>query len=237
MSEGTAATTSTFRWLALISLLALLAGFWVPGMRLKAIVICAVIPWCALVVGLRYRGEIAVALRTRRDGSAAGPMVIATIALASFALDDLGLISSRGVIEWGLFVGLPMWFAFFYLVSKPDASIFQTFGAALIFLPVAWIYGGSLLALSNCFMDHASPQVFQTQVIGKHVSYAKSERKYYLELQAWGPRSDGSNLRVDYERYEDAKNGDRICLGLYPGRFGQPWAHSIACPHAGPGNS
>lgn len=222
------AFTTASGCLTVVSMIVFFAGMMFPGLSMSAVIVAAVVPWCAVLLGRVYKDQW---FRANNNNAAVAvlPMMMPIFTLVLLALNSSGLLDSSGVIVWGGFVGLPLWLAGMGLFAKPSASTQQALVAALIFVPFAWLYGGSLLALGNRMLDQQPPQLFQTEVLGKHLVRGKGGPSHYLELAGWGPETQGTNLRVDSERYFEAKRGDVVCMGLHPGKFGFPWMHSIAC--------
>lgn len=217
--------------LTVVSMIVFFAGMMFPGVSMPVILVAAVVPWCAVALGRMYKDQW---FRSNGNNAAVAvlPMMMPIFTLMLLAINSSGLLHSNGVIVWGMAVGLPLWLAAISLFAKPSASIQQALAAPLIFLPFAWLYGGSLLALGNRMFDQVPPQVFQTEVVGKYLVRGKGGPSHYLELAGWGPETQGTNLRVDSARYFEAKHGDVVCMGLHPGKFGFPWMHSIACTGA-----
>jgi hypothetical protein len=222
-------------YLALIfgSIIVFYVGLLASSALQSAVFVAAALPWCCLIVGYVYKDVWSHSMGSNGAAAIIFPAMMPVLMLLIMAASRAELVDSSQVIARGALAGLPLLLAIAALVANVAASMRQKFLNLLLLGAMAWAYGGSLLALGNRMFDHASPQVMRTHVVGWHMTRGKGGPSYYLELAGWGPEPEGTNLRVGAAAYLSAHRGDPVCMGLYPGRFGFQWAHSVDCPPDG----
>jgi hypothetical protein len=193
------------------------------------IVTMALLPWLAWAIARFSNGLV------RLDGDKANvyPSVLQMVLLPPALLlirllVDWRVLDLAPAAKWGMVVGLPLAATLIWATRKaPTARWARVTGYAL----VAWMYGFALLALANVQLDSAPPQVFQTTVLGKHVSHRRLAA-YEVSLSRWGPIADGETVKVSSRLYERLSPGDRICMHLQPGAFGMRWAWPGVCENS-----
>jgi hypothetical protein len=192
--------------------------------------IATTMPWACVVLGYFYKDQLLLAASGNNAAAVVVPMMMPVLVLVVLALSGANMVDGTGVIARGALIGLPLLLALTVLMSNISASASQKllgFAGLALF---ACFYGGGVLALGNRVLDKSSPQVFHTQVVGRHLVRGKGGPTHYLELAGWGPEPGGTNLEVDSARYFAAHKGDDVCMGAYPGKFGYQWVHSVSCP-------
>lgn len=192
------------------------------------VVLSAFLPLAGLLLARAYKDQIG-----GPDGGKAGFLILPVYApvgsLGFLAAQNAALIHSNGVIACGFVIGSILLFVLFRFFPKSESSMRKKIVLALVFLPFSWVYSGSLLALGNRMLDSRPYQIVPTTVVGKHIQRGKSGRNYYLEVAGWDGMPNGTSIRVEGDQYIEAKEGDAICMALYPGRFGFPWMKGINC--------
>jgi hypothetical protein len=212
------------------SIIVFYVGLLVSSAFEPAAFIAAAIPWCCLIAAHVYKDQWSHSMRGNAATAIIVPTVMPVLMLLIMASSRANLVDTSQVVVRGALAGLPLLLAIAMLMANIAVSAQQKLLSLLFFAALAWVYGGSLLALGNRLFDQASPQVFHTHVAGWHVTHGKGGPHYYLELAGWGPEPGGTNLSVSYASYHAAHRGDPVCMGLYPGRFGFAWTHSVDCP-------
>jgi hypothetical protein len=215
--------------LVFASIILFYAGLLANSAFEPAVFIAALVPWCCLVLAYFYKDQWSHAARGNGFAQILGPAMMPALMLLIMAMSRTSLVDASPVIARGALVGLPLLLAGAALLWNVAMLARQRLFGLLFFAAIAWVYGGSLLALGNRLLDQGSPQVFRTRVVGWHMTRGRGGPHYYLELAGWGPEPGGTNLSVGHATYHAARRGDPVCMGLYPGRFGFPWTHSIAC--------
>jgi hypothetical protein len=89
-------------------------------------------------------------------------------------------------------------------------------------LAFALLYGYSSVVAANCVFDEGQPTRHKTEVLSKHSSSGKTTT-YYLNVSAWGPRTQAEDITVSEEYYDQTQPGTTISIYLLPGRLGIPW--------------
>jgi hypothetical protein len=184
---------------------------------LLPVVVLAVAMWggpaCTLNPG---RNDVRVGLLV--------PWVLPGGALAMRAILDNDFLDWQEAVRVALLATMGFMFIAWLLVRSLRAE-----GAAILTLALlmtAYGYGAS--ALVNRQLDRGEPEVFTTQVMGKHVSSGKATT-YYLELAPWGPRSEAEDVDSGRSVYERVRKGDTVCVYLWPGALGMRQFAVAAC--------
>ena len=99
--------------------------------------------------------------------------------------------------------------------------------ALLILLPVC-MYSYGLIVQANTLPDHSTPQMFQVSVLSKHVSTGR-HTSWHLQLGAWGPQEQPSDVSVSAPLYGSVAPGDTVCVALSPGVLKMPWYVVSTC--------
>jgi hypothetical protein len=193
------------------------------------IVVNAVLPWLALLLVLSYKDQ-AAGPDSSKSGFVVVPLYIPAASLAMLAIQHTRVLDVKGVIACGFVAALILTFALLGLLRKLDSSISNKWVVALAMLPFTWLYSGSLLALGNSALDGQPSRVVPTEVMGKYVQRGKSGRSYFLEIASGNGIPESATVRVQGDQYIRIREGDVICMALYPGRFGFPWMQSTNCP-------
>ncbi|HTV85531.1 MAG TPA: hypothetical protein VME63_08995 [Dyella sp.] len=198
-----------------------------------AVFIAAAIPWCCLVAAYLYKDQWSHSAGGNNATAIIVPTMMPVLMLFIMASSRADLVDASQVMAHGALAGLPWLLAIVVLMGNIAVPLRQKLLSLLFLAALAWVYGGSLLALGNRMFDQSPPQVFRTHVVGWHVTHGKGGTHYYLELAGWGPEPGGTHLRVGYATYHAAHRGDPVCMGLHPGRLGFQWVHSMDCPPEG----
>ncbi|HEV2682695.1 MAG TPA: hypothetical protein VGV14_19510 [Rhodanobacter sp.] len=194
------------------------------------IVVAAVLPWCVITLCHFYKDQVVVSRGFNALTIVGIPLMMPALLLGILALDQSDLLDSHAVLGWGVLVGLPLLFAAVAVTDVRSVPWQQKLPGWLCVAFLSWMHGAGLLALGNRLLDQRPPQIYQTQVVGKHIIRGRGGPTHILELAGWGPESQGTNLRVSSAKYYEAQPHDVVCMGLYPGKFGYPWVHSTKCP-------
>ncbi len=91
----------------------------------------------------------------------------------------------------------------------------------LLVLLGGWGYGAPVEA--NVLLDRSPAEIFETAVLGKHVSRGRGWTTYQLELGPWGPRRQAENAAVPRNVYDAVEAGDAVLVRAKPGALGMPW--------------
>lgn len=193
----------------------------------------AALPWCCLVLAHVYKDQWTRSVRSNSAVAIIVHMMMPTLMLLILASSRADLVHASDVFAPGALTGLPLLLATAVVMANTVASVRQKLLGLHMLAALAWLYGGSLLALGNRVLDQAPPQVLRTHIAGRHMTGGKGGPSYYLELAGWGSEPGGTNLQVGSGSYLSAHRGDPVCMAAYPGRFGLQWMHSIDCPTEG----
>jgi hypothetical protein len=79
-------------------------------------------------------------------------------------------------------------------------------------------------------MDHAPPQQFKVPVTDQYVNHGRRNTSYFVNLPAWGPKSEPDSVEVSPDVYHDIAPGQIVCVILHRGYLGAPWFIVSVCP-------
>jgi hypothetical protein len=224
--QGLARARRTAGGLATTSL-AVGAWVWVyPHPYDLALACAAVFPW--IVVGVAARGGRLYRLNPSRNEAGAdlsAPLLLPGGALAIRALLDSNVLDWERMLILTLVVTVLCVLAMWLLVRELRAKASSTF--LLGVLMAAYAYGGATLA--NVELDSGKPEVFETPVLGSHTSSGKSTT-YYLNLGAWGPRTEAEDVAVSRDYFDAAVGRKTVCVYLFRGALSVRWFEVWDCP-------
>lgn len=96
-----------------------------------------------------------------------------------------------------------------------------------------WIYGSLFFNIFlysyagtygvNCVYDDSVPEVYDVQVIDKHISKGRRHTTYYVKVTPWGHHHDPENVSVPRSHYDEIEIGETVKLDLKEGLFNIPW--------------
>jgi hypothetical protein len=196
--------------------------------------VLACLPWLPVLLKLYF------ARRNKADaniGIIVGAFIAAPIEI--FCLLALGgflanLVRDSSVLIPGALVGLVWLFVLYVVFLAKNKDTLENFAfkdwffLLLLSGSFAWAYGYSVVGITNRVLDTGTPDIYHSQVTGKHTTRGKSGTHYYLQLSG-GPDPSGSDLQVGSAQYAAAQTGDAVCVAVYPGALGFRWMHPVAC--------
>jgi hypothetical protein len=190
-----------------------------------AFLICATIPWVAVVIASRnpslYR------LNPSRNDVGANlsfAVLMPTFALAMRAILDSQVLDWETLLMTIVAVAAACTLVMVWLVRELRGSVL-IFGAFML----AYAYG--VVAVANVRFDRGEPQVFVAQVLGAHESSGKTTT-YYLDLGPWGPRKSAEEVEVGSAFYASGSRRETVCVYLYRGALKARWFEVWDCPRS-----
>ena len=117
-----------------------------------------------------------------------------------------------------------VYLAAFLAVSRKHVSQ-ASFLVGLLFVSAAYSFG---LVVATDTLVNPTSSTYSVSVTGKHTNNDESTT-YSLSLAPWGPFDDFNEIRVPASVYSATDVGDKICLGLHPGRLQVPWYQLTDC--------
>lgn len=231
--ERLARLASARKLAKLASMLTVGVLLWVyiyPQPYVSAIVVAAVLPWCAVLIAGWSHGLICFDsgrndVRPNLAIMLFGPAIV----LGARATMDVNLLDLPHALEFGFLAGLPLVLAA-SLVRESGAS--RAWVMPLVMLAfIALPYGGGLLVLADVQLDHQPAQSFQTQVLRKYITTGK-HRQPYLVLAPWGPRTQSEQIAVGGAYYAHVVPRSTVCMRLHRGALGLAWYGVNDCQFA-----
>ena len=213
------------RQLAKVANMATLAAvFWAyiyPQPYHPAILVMALLPWCAVALVALSRGLICFdTLRNDVRPNVALILMMPALVLGMRAMLDINIMDVTRTLEFGFIAGLPLLFAVTLVGQRngPRPWVLPLLMLVIVTVP----YGGGLVAFADVVFDHQAPQTFQTQVLRKYISSGKHPQPY-LVLAPWGPKTVDDRVAVSRAYYAHAQVDTRLCVDLHPGDVGLRW--------------
>ncbi len=99
---------------------------------------------------------------------------------------------------------------------------------ALIWV-LAALYAYGAIAEANVLLDRSTPRTFTAAVLRKHFSSGRGGTMLYLQLDPWGPRSEGGDVIVTSSLYRAVAVNQIVCVELLPGALRIPWYYARSC--------
>ncbi|GLQ87152.1 hypothetical protein [Dyella flagellata] len=205
--------------------------------------VLALLPWLPIVLKLYFKPKryFKYSQRNRpeeNDGIVLGTLlavffeIVCLLLLASWRA---GLVHDNEVLVPGAMVGF-LWLLGMYVAflrgnaaERESLSIKTWLSFLVLFGTFGVCYGGSALGLANRLWDRGAPDIYHSQITGKHTTSGRGGMRYYLELSG-GPDPGGSDLQVSNTQYVAAQTGNLVCMAVYPGALGFKWMESVSCP-------
>jgi len=213
------------RQVAKVANMVTLAGvFWAyvyPQPYHPAILLMALLPWCAVAIVALSRGLICFdTLRNDVRPNVALILMLPALVLGMRAMLDINIMDVTRTLEFGFIAGLPLLFA---VTLAGQGSGSRPWVLPLLMLIVVTVpYGGGLVAFADVIFDHQAPQTFQTQVLRKYISSGKHPQPY-LVLAPWGPKTADDRVAVNRAYYAHTQVDTSVCVDLHPGDVGLRW--------------
>ena len=79
-------------------------------------------------------------------------------------------------------------------------------------------------------LDLAPPQLFKVPVTDQYVNHGRRNTSYFVNLPAWGPKSEPDSVEVSPDVYNSIAPGQIVCVVLHHGFLGAPWFIVSVCP-------
>jgi hypothetical protein len=208
----------------LASMLTIGVLMWVyiyPHPYATAIVVAAVLPWCAVLIAGGSHGLVCFdSARNDVRPNLAIMLFGPAFVLGMRALLDVHLLDVPHALEFGFLAGLPLVLAA-SLVRESGASRAWVMPAVLLAF-VALPYGAGALVLADVQLDHQPAQTFQTEVLRKYITSGK-HRQPYLVVAPWGPKTDVEKIAVGGAYYAHVAPESTVCMNLHRGALGLAW--------------
>ena len=206
---------------------ALLAWVWIfPKPYPVAIALATLAPLVAIGVVFWSRGVMTINQIPRHDPRpAVSGLFFAGFGVLIRAIYDFSVLDWMVVLPIAAVVSLVLT----GVAYRADSKALSTPLAMFVLWAICLGYGWGVAVEANALFDHASPQEFQVQVNGKHISYGRRHTNYDLELASWGPRTGGSSVDVGSSIYSQVAVGDNVCIALHPGAFKVRWWKVRVC--------
>jgi len=186
--------------------------------NLVAAALC-IIPLVAVAMALFSRGMIQ--LDEERNSPLPGVFTAFFMPLAILAL--------RGILDWNFIAGTRFYIVFaaatialWGLMMFISKWMGKKIWVALLMLPLMALCAFGAVVVPNCLLDRSAPKLYYLKVDSKEISRGSKHTSYYLHVAPWGGY-DERRLSVGRERYEAAREGDIVTVGLREGLFGIPW--------------
>lgn len=192
-----------------------------PHPYATAIVVAAVLPWCAVLIAGWSHGLICFdSARNDVRPNLAIMLFGPAFVLGMRAMLDVNLIDLPHALEFGFLAGLPLVLAA-SLVRESGAARAWMMPAVLLAF-VALPYGAGALVLADVQLDHQPAQTFQTQVLRKYITSGK-HRQPYLVVAPWGPKTQAEKIAVGSAYYAHVEPESAVCMRLHRGALGLAW--------------
>jgi len=144
--------------------------------------------------------------------------ILPGILLGLRALLDIEILDWDVVWAWAGGIAAALTF----VVLAADREMRKSRWEPLAVLSIAgfFAYGGVIEA--NTLLDRSEPQIFKTQVVGKHKSGGNSTT-YYLRVAPWGPLQEENEVSVPRALYDAKAPGQSVCIIFGAGALEIPW--------------
>ena len=86
-----------------------------------------------------------------------------------------------------------------------------------------WLYSFAATYGVNCVYDRSDPEVYDAEVVSKHINRGRKHTSYYVRVTPWGHHYDAEDIKVSKEQYHELEQGDAIKIDLKKGLFNIPW--------------
>jgi Bacterial PH domain len=211
--------------LNLVAGAALLWSFFMPQPYPLVIASLTALPILAVVLVASSRGLFRIGIRaTEAHASLGAVCMLPALAVMLRMLFDLNMVNSLPLI--GAAAGAAVLFTPAIVVA--DRALhrkpWMLLGVALC--TAAYAYG--VLGEANALLDRSPRSVFQSQILGKHISTGK-HTSYYFRLAPWGPRTEPGDVSVPQAVYDRLQPGNPACVLLRDGALGMPWFLVLTC--------
>ncbi|MFC5581741.1 hypothetical protein [Rhodanobacter terrae] len=206
---------------------AMLWAYLYPYPYTWAIVLLALLPWCAVIMVMLSHGLICFdAKRNDARPNMLVALMLPAILLGLRALLDDHLMEVVPALVYGLIAGVPLLLAA-CLAGKRDPS--RPWALPMLLLPlVALPYGGGLVVHADVMLDHQPAQVFQARVMRKYISTGRHPTPH-LVLAPWGPKVMGDDMTVNRAYYAHVDVAAKVCVNLHRGAVGLRWYEVQDC--------
>jgi hypothetical protein len=84
-------------------------------------------------------------------------------------------------------------------------------------------------ALIDVRFDPSPGQAYHATVSSMYVTQGRGT-SYNLRLGPWGPKPDGTDVRVSADLYNQLNPHDQVCIALHNGLIAIPWFELKLCP-------
>jgi hypothetical protein len=206
---------------SLISIGLLLWIYAYPRPYTTAMVVAAVLPWCAVLIASWSHGLICFdSSRNEVRPNLAIMLFGPAFVLGMRALLDVNLLDVPRALEFGFLAGLPLVLAASVVRESGASRAWATTVMLLAF--VALPYGAGALVLADVQFDHQPAQTYQTQVLRKYITSGKHHTPY-LVLASWGPMTGGEKIAVTRAFYAHVQPEATVCMRLHRGALGLAW--------------
>jgi hypothetical protein len=204
-----------------VTVAAVLWAYVYPHPYQLAILLLALLPWCAVAIVALSRGLICFdTLRNDVRPHVALMLIMPALVLGMRGLLDINVVDVTRTLEFGFIAGLPLVFVVSLVGQRNQQRPWAL--PLLMLLVVALPYGGGLVAVADVMFDHQASQVFQTQVLRKYIASGKHPQPY-LVLAPWGPEVTGGRIAVSRAYYMHAQVNTAVCVNLHRGAVGLRW--------------
>ncbi len=206
-----------------ISLAACAWGWLYPRPYPAAVVALGVLPLVGLALAVGGRGRYAFApSRSEPRPSLTMTVVIPGWVLALRAMLDVNVLDWKPLFVGAVVGGLALAVGVEITEREQPRKRWVRAVGFVAFASMMSVYPWGALTLSNALLDRGAPEVFRVAVRGKHVSGGK-HTSWNLELDPWGPVTDGKDVDVGPRLYGTVSTGGRVCVALHPGALGARW--------------
>lgn len=214
------------KWLTAATVLITVAGFVVPDYRHLVTVVLAVMPWVAIGLVSHYQPLYRFAGK-RNDPH---PDFTNLLIAPGFVLSVRSIVEFN-TLDWKPLVMLAVTGGFLLTAAAVlvDPQLRHRVWSVFFLWVFASAYGHGVGIRFDVLADKSIPTLYQTQVVGKHVTRGKSTT-WYLSLAPWGPVQNVNDVRVSAARYRSTAQGEAVCLNLGPGALKIPWYQLRDCP-------
>lgn len=217
----------------------LIPGFLLHFFPAQLVPLVALLPWCA--VGLAAWSKGLLRFDTLRNDVRPNILSLLLVPCVMLGMGSPAPdFDTEKFLYLALLAGLPLVAAVVLVLRAQRRSAGSRGWVLPILVPlvVAATYGLCIVGYANNLLDHAAPQVFSAEVVGKSYDPGSKGRRgrsesYTLSLGAWGPHPAGDLFDVDRQIYNDTSLHSTVCPMLHPGGLGMRWYRFEVCAKDG----
>ncbi len=191
------------------------------------LIICALMPWAALLALWRSRGRMVVSVDRREKR----PNIVLAIAAPAAGLAIKGA-SICDFMDWRpafAVAAVVSILLFFAVTVMQRGKLNEKVSLAVLLLLTGGGYGVGVFALIDALGDKTIVATYRPQILAKTPRQGRNDD--VLVLSPWAGRK-GGNEPVSYDLFNTVKVGGQVCIDVHPGRLKLEWYEVHVCPQA-----